>query len=365
MKRTLWSKLSLWSCAVLAGQIGAFQHLPRSARRYARCASLSAASDVARAGPTSDVARAPPPMRAFHPPEAKALTAHLTSGALGPDERDAAIFAQVQAEARELSGSSLLGGAVRAQVLESGSLAQCLAKILARRLGNARMLPAPELEGHIEAALRDDPRPAHDIAEIVRKDPAAVSYLQTCLFLKGFHAVQAQRVARTFWERGDFEGQAVAFAIQNRVSELWSVDVHPAARLGGGLLMDHATGIVIGETAVVGERCTILHSVTLGGTGKERGDRHPKIGDDVTLGAGSTVLGNIVVGDGATVGSQAVCTRAVPPGMTVVGLNKLLDPNKDAEVKEVAKQRQETWQYELGVGGYGSYGGTGVQNWDI
>ena len=96
--------------------------------------------------------------------------------------------------------------------------------------------PAPELEGHIEAALRDDPRPAHDIAEIVRKDPAAVSYLQTCLFLKGFHAVQAQRVARTFWERGDFEGQAVAFAIQNRVSELWSVDVHPAARLGGGLL---------------------------------------------------------------------------------------------------------------------------------
>ena len=83
------------------------------------------------------------------------------------------------------------------------------------------------------------------------------------------------------------------------------------------------------------------------------------------LGAGSTVLGNIVVGDGATVGSQAVCTRAVPPGMTVVGLNKLLDPNKDAEVKEVAKKRQETWQYELGVGGYGSYGGTGVQNWDI
>lgn len=104
--------------------------------------------------------------------------------------------------------------------------------------------------------------------------------------------------------------------------------------------------VVIGETARVGNNCTILHSVTLGGTGKERGDRHPKIADSVVLGAGCTVLGNINVGDGATVGSQAVVTKDVPAGMTVVGLNKLLDPNISPARQDTVKQRYETW-YDL------------------
>lgn len=111
--------------------------------------------------------------------------------------------------------------------------------------------------------------------------------------------------------------------------------------------MDHATGVVIGETAVLGERCTVLHAVTLGGTGKQRGDRHPKIADDVVLGAGATVLGNIRIGAGATVGSQAVVTTSVAPGMTVVGLNKVLDPSYNQRTADTKTQRPDTWQYEL------------------
>ena len=113
--------------------------------------------------------------------------------------------------------------------------------------------------------------------------------------------------------------------------------------------MDHATGIVVGETAVLGANCTILHSVTLGGTGKDRGDRHPKVGVGVVLGAGATVLGNVAVGDGATVGAQAVVTKDVPPGLTVVGLNKLLDPAATPARAEAVKARTETWQYEVGT----------------
>jgi len=132
--------------------------------------------------------------------------------------------------------------------------------------------------------------------------------------------VQAHRVAARYWRgaAGDLSYRHAALAIQNRVSELWAVDMHPNAVVGGGLLLDHATGVVVGETAEIGDDCTILHAVTLGGTGKERGDRHPKIGAGCTLGAGATILGNIRVGDGATVGSQAVVTKDVPSRVEIV-----------------------------------------------
>ncbi|KAH8071144.1 serine O-acetyltransferase [Aureococcus anophagefferens] len=218
--------------------------------------------------------------------------------------RDDRIFARLLDEAAGLEGSPLLGPAVQSQILKSEDLADAVGEVLACRLARAA------------------------------SDPAAISYLQCVMFFKGFHATQAQRVSADFWRGGDLTSKHVALAIQNRVSELWAVDIHPAASLGGGLLMDHATGIVIGETAVIGDNCTILHSVTLGGTGKDRGDRHPKVGDRCTLGAGATVLGNIRVGDGATVGSQAVVTKDVPTGMTVIGLNKLLDPEVTPERKQ-------------------------------
>ena len=224
-----------------------------------------------------------------------------------------------------------------------------MGEVLSCRLArsNDSFLPRDELRRACTDALRGDARVGADISAILARDPAAISYLQCIMFFKGFHATQAQRVSSIFWKSGDRADRHAALAIQNRISELWAVDVHPAAEIGGGLLMDHATGIVVGETAVIGDNCTILHAVTLGGTGKERGDRHPKIGHACVLGAGATILGNIKVGDGATVGSQAVVTKDVPPGMTVVGLNKLLDPHIDAKREKVVKKRTETWQYEV------------------
>ncbi|KAH8044854.1 serine O-acetyltransferase [Aureococcus anophagefferens] len=192
--------------------------------------------------------------------------------------RDDRIFARLLDEAAGLEGSPLLGPAVQSQILKSEDLADAVGEVLACRLARAAsciMLPRAELKEACVRALRDDPKVGADVTAILARDPAAISYLQTA--------------SRALGRRHP-----------------------PGASLGGGLLMDHATGIVIGETAVIGDNCTILHSVTLGGTGKDRGDRHPKVGDRCTLGAGATVLGNIRVGDGATVGSQAVVTRTCP-----------------------------------------------------
>jgi serine O-acetyltransferase len=263
--------------------------------------------------------------------------------------RDARIFSRLRDEAEGLKTSPLLGASVRKQVLDAEDLASCLGEVLSCRLArsNDSFLPRDELRKACTDALRGDARVGADISAILARDPAAISYLQCIMFFKGFHATQAQRVSATFWRSGDRADRHAALAIQNRISELWAVDVHPAAEIGGGLLMDHATGIVVGETAVIGDNCTILHAVTLGGTGKERGDRHPKIGHACVLGAGATILGNIKVGDGATVGSQAVVTKDVPAGMTVVGLNKLLDPHFDAKRDSVVEKRPATWQYEV------------------
>ncbi|KAJ8599746.1 hypothetical protein CTAYLR_003428 [Chrysophaeum taylorii] len=277
----------------------------------------------------------------------------LSTSTVEDKARDAQIFRRLLEEARSIEHSALLGPAVQSQILESNDLTDVVSEIIASRLARATtgiMLPRDKLKEACVRALKEDARPGADVMAIMSRDPAAISYLQCVMFFKGFHATQAQRVSANFWAKGSMSARHVALAIQNRVSELWAVDIHPAAELGGGLLMDHATGIVIGETARVGANCTILHSVTLGGTGKERGDRHPKIGDRVVLGAGATVLGNIHVGDGATVGSQAVVTKDVPEGMTVVGLNKLLDPNISPARQDTVKKRIETWQYE--VNGY-------------
>jgi len=269
--------------------------------------------------------------------------------------RDSSLLRSLREEAVQLESSELLGSAMRS-VTQASDLSSAIAAVLASRLASP-LLEEGGLRRVCERALRGDPRPGADMVAILERDPAAISTLQVLMCLKGFHATQAHRVAASLWKTGSFEEKHIALAIQNRVSELWAVDVHPAAQIGGGLLMDHATGVVVGETAVIGNNCTILHGVTLGGTGKERGDRHPKIGDNVVLGAGSTVLGNIRVNDGATVGSQAVVTKEVPPGYTVIGLNKLLDPRKITKQRTDLKSRTETWQYEIDHhSGYDYYG---------
>jgi serine O-acetyltransferase len=163
----------------------------------------------------------------------------------------------------------------------------------------------------IAAAIRAD------VVAIFERDPACNRFIEPILFFKGFHALTAYRFAHRLWHEGrrDF-----ASFIQSRVSAVFGIDIHPAARIGRGLLLDHATGIVIGETAVVEDEVSMLHGVTLGGTGKEGGDRHPKVRRGVLLGAGAKVLGNIEIGRCSRVASGSVVLKDVPPCKTVAGV---------------------------------------------
>lgn len=149
------------------------------------------------------------------------------------------------------------------------------------------------------------------------RDPACHEYIQPLLYFKGFHAIQAHRVSHWLYNQGR---KHLAYYIQMRVSELFSIDIHPACRIGKGIFLDHAHSLVFGETAVIGDNCSILHDVTLGGTGKEEEDRHPKIGDGVLIGAGAKVLGNIRIGACSRIAAGSVVLADVPPKTTVAGV---------------------------------------------
>ncbi|MEL6474790.1 MAG: serine O-acetyltransferase, partial [Pseudomonadota bacterium] len=148
-------------------------------------------------------------------------------------------------------------------------------------------------------------------------DPACRSLLQPFLYFKGFLALQTHRVANRLWKQGR---ETLAFHFQSRASEVFDVDIHPAVRMGCGVMLDHACGIVIGETTVVGDDCSIMQGVTLGGTGKEVGDRHPKIGRGALISVGAKVLGNITIGDEAKVAAGSVVLKDVPSQCTVAGV---------------------------------------------
>jgi serine O-acetyltransferase len=156
-----------------------------------------------------------------------------------------------------------------------------------------------------------------DLRAVFDRDPACKGYVQPLLYFKGFLALQTHRVAHWLWREGR---EPLAFYLQSRVSELFQVDIHPAAAIGRGAFFDHGTGIVIGETAVVGDDVSMLHGVTLGGTGSERGDRHPKVGVGVLLGAGAKVLGKITIGDYAKIAAGSVVLRSVPAHCTAAGV---------------------------------------------
>jgi serine O-acetyltransferase len=156
-----------------------------------------------------------------------------------------------------------------------------------------------------------------DIKATRERDPACNSYSTPLLFYKGFHALQSYRVAHWLWNQ---ERHSLAFYFQNQMSSIFGTDIHPAARVGCGIMFDHATGIVIGETAVVEDDVTMLHGVTLGGTGKDQGDRHPKIRHGVLIGASASIIGNIEIGEGAKVGAGSVVMKNVPAHVTVAGV---------------------------------------------
>jgi serine O-acetyltransferase len=235
--------------------------------------------------------------------------------------RQPEIWTQLRAAAEAAARDEpQLGSQLNAVILSHADLAGALSFQIARKLGDEELRAMTVREVCLAAYAADPAMVAAaeaDLQAVAERDPAIHSLLQPFLYFKGFQALQAWRVAHWLWVEGR---ETLAFHFQSRISELFQVDIHPAATLGSGLFLDHGTGIVIGETAVVGDEVSMLHGVTLGGTGAGRGDRHPKIGKGVLLGAGAKVLGNIVVGDYAKVASGSVVLKPVPAGCTVAGV---------------------------------------------
>ncbi len=204
-------------------------------------------------------------------------------------------------------------------VLRHADFASALCQMLSRRLADCS-IPAAGLAEIFAEGMRDDPTigdaAAADLAAVCDRDPACPDLLTPFLFFKGYHALQSYRFAHHLWAQGRIH---LALHLQGRSSEVFAVDIHPAATLGQGILLDHGTGIVIGETAVVEDDVSILQGVTLGGTGKTIGDRHPKVRRGVLIGAGAKVLGSIELGQGAKIGAGSVVLETVHSFTTVVG----------------------------------------------
>jgi serine O-acetyltransferase len=213
----------------------------------------------------------------------------------------------------------IMAEAIRDTVLQHSNFADALAHRLARKLSDYA-ISIETLEGIICEALSSnagiEDAALADLTAVRDRDPACPDLLTPFLFFKGYQAIQAYRFGHWLWQRGR---QHLALHLQSRSAEIFAVDIHPAARLGRGILLDHGTGIVVGETSVIDDDVSILQSVTLGGTGKQCGDRHPKIRRGVLIGAGAKILGNITVGEGAKVGAGSIVLESVHPYTTVVG----------------------------------------------
>ncbi|MEM9972237.1 MAG: serine O-acetyltransferase [Pseudomonadota bacterium] len=231
------------------------------------------------------------------------------------------VWERIRADARDaVTSEPLIGGLVHSSVLHHETLERALSYRIAMKLSSDEMSSQILREIADEAYAGDSTlgeAARADLTAIYDRDPASSSLLQPLLFFKGFQAVQAYRVGHHLWHQGR---KNLSYLIQARVSEVFGIDIHPAARIGKGLMIDHAHSIVIGETAVVGDNVSMLHSVTLGGTGKEDDDRHPKIGDGVLIGAGAKVLGNIRVGNCSRIAAGSVVLEEVPPCKTVAGV---------------------------------------------
>ncbi len=220
----------------------------------------------------------------------------------------------------EVAEEALLASFLHATVLNHKSLETSLAFLLAAKL-ESPVLPAMLIRELIIDAIEDDQRIVRairaDLQAVRDRDPAAHHYSRPFLFFKGFHALQIQRIGHWLWQHGR---HVLALYLQSRTSEVFGVDIHPAARIGNGIMIDHATGVVVGETAVIEDNVSMLHGVTLGGTGKATGDRHPKVRKGVLIGAGAEILGNVEIGTGAKVGAGSVVLEDVPPHVTVAGV---------------------------------------------
>ncbi|MHA1523822.1 MAG: serine O-acetyltransferase [Alphaproteobacteria bacterium] len=231
------------------------------------------------------------------------------------------VWDSIKDEARQVIASEpALAGFLNATILSHTRLEQAMATRLAQLLESAD-LGAMYIRGLFDEAYKSDNDVCQalraDIATVMDRDPACHRYLEPILYFKGFQAIQSYRVAHWLWHQGRKD---MALFVQSRGSKVFGVDIHPAAKIGRGIFVDHATGVVIGETAVVGDNVSLLHGVTLGGTGKEGGDRHPKVGYGVMIGAGAKILGNIEIGCCSRIAAGSVVLKSVPKETTVAGV---------------------------------------------
>ncbi|ENS11714.1 serine O-acetyltransferase [Brucella abortus] len=231
------------------------------------------------------------------------------------------IWHSIRAEAEEATRNDpVLGAFLYATILNQPSLEEAVMHRIAERLGHPDV-SADILRQTFDTMLEANPEWSHvlrvDIQAVYDRDPAYSRFMDPVLYLKGVHAIQTHRLAHWLYKQGrkDF-----AYYLQSRSSSIFQTDIHPAARLGSGLFLDHATGLVVGETAVVEDNVSILHGVTLGGTGKSSGDRHPKIRQGVLIGAGAKILGNIQVGQCSKIAAGSVVLKSVPHNVTVAGV---------------------------------------------
>lgn len=250
-------------------------------------------------------------------PDPDPVLAEFSSGS----DLDDSIWDAVREEAKlEAEKEPILSSFLYASILSHDCLERALGFVLANRLQSPTLL-ATQLMDIFCNIIMDDRNIQRsirlDVQAFKDRDPSCLSYCSALLYLKGYHSLQAYRVAHALWNQGR---RVLALALQSRISEVFGVDIHPAAKIGEGILLDHATGVVIGETAVIGNRVSLMQGVTLGGTGKETGDRHPKVGQGALIGASANILGNIKIGEGAMIAAGSLVLKEVPPHSMVAGI---------------------------------------------
>ena len=231
------------------------------------------------------------------------------------------VWEQLRREAEAMTEREpALAGFIHGAILKHERLENALSYHLAKKLGGDDLSPLA-LHEIFEEAIAADPDIGAafraDLSAVLDRDPACHAFAEAFLYYKGFHALESWRIAHWLWQQGR---GAMALFLQSRISQLFAVDIHPAARMGRGIMIDHATGVVIGETSVVEDDVSIMQDVTLGGTGKEGGDRHPKIRRGVLISLGAKILGNIEIGEYSRIGAGSVVLKPVPPRCTAVGV---------------------------------------------
>lgn len=263
---------------------------------------------------------------------------HAADSLINVEFTERQLWSRILREANEAAEQDAFLAPLIADSISSGNLSEAIIARIADVLSPPNA--ADSLRAALSALLVEDYRilaaASFDLVAVLDRDPATTKALHVLLHAKGFLALQTHRFAHSLWKRGRRE---FALYLQGCVSRVLQVDLHPAAQLGIGIFFDHATGIVIGETSAIDDNVSILQNVTLGGTGKEAGDRHPKIRSGVLIGAGAAILGNIVIGSNARIGAGSVVLKPVSAGTTVAGVPaRLVGKARSAEPSRTMDQ---------------------------